>query len=106
VSGIGLQAEKQRRERTIYGILAAISFCHFLNDTVQSLIPAIYPILKTSFHLDFTQVGFITLTYQLTASLVQPAVGLYTDLRPKPFSLPVGMVSTLVLCSISNVTMN
>lgn len=96
MSGIGLQAEKQRRERTIYGILAAISFCHFLNDTVQSLIPAIYPILKTSFHLDFTQVGFITLTYQLTASLVQPAVGLYTDLRPKPFSLPVGMVSTLV----------
>jgi FSR family fosmidomycin resistance protein-like MFS transporter len=66
-----------------------------LNDTVQSLIPAIYPILKSSFHLDFSQIGLITLTYQLTASLLQPFVGLYTDRKPHPFSLPVGMLITL-----------
>jgi FSR family fosmidomycin resistance protein-like MFS transporter len=84
-----------RPERTIFPILAAISIGHLLNDTVQSLIPAIYPILKSSFHLDFSQVGLITLTYQLTASLLQPFVGLYTDRRPHPFSLPVGMSITL-----------
>jgi FSR family fosmidomycin resistance protein-like MFS transporter len=76
-------------------ILLTISFCHFLNDMIQSLIPAIYPILKTSFHLSFGQIGLITLTGQLTASLLQPVVGLYTDLRPQPFSLPVGMGFTL-----------
>jgi len=76
-------------------ILLTISFCHFLNDMIQSLIPAIYPILKTSFHLSFGQIGLITLTGQLTASLLQPVVGLYTDRRPQPFSLPVGMGFTL-----------
>jgi len=84
------------REKTLFAILAAISFCHLLNDMVQSLIPAIYPILKSSFHLDFGQIGLITLTYQLTASLLQPLVGTYTDRRPHPYSLPVGMTSTLV----------
>jgi FSR family fosmidomycin resistance protein-like MFS transporter len=84
-----------RPEKTIFSILAAISVCHLLNDTVQSLIPAIYPILKTSFHLDFTQIGLITLTFQLTASLLQPFIGLYTDSKPHPFSLPVGMLVTL-----------
>jgi FSR family fosmidomycin resistance protein-like MFS transporter len=84
-----------RPEKTIFPILAAISIGHMLNDTVQSLIPAIYPILKSSFHLDFSQVGLITLTYQLTASLLQPFVGLYTDRKPHPFSLPVGMSITL-----------
>lgn len=84
------------QEKTIFTILAAISVCHLLNDMIQSLIPAIYPILKNSFRLNFEQIGFITLTYQMTASLLQPMVGLYTDHRPKPFSLPVGMGFTLV----------
>lgn len=80
----------------MFAVLLAISFCHLLNDMVQSLIPAIYPILKSSFHLDFGQVGLITLTYQLVASFLQPFVGLYTDRRPQPYSLPVGMGFTLV----------
>ncbi len=83
------------QEKTIFTILAAISVCHLLNDMIQSLIPAIYPILKNSFRLNFEQIGLITLTYQMTASLLQPMVGLYTDHRPKPFSLPVGMGFTL-----------
>jgi FSR family fosmidomycin resistance protein-like MFS transporter len=78
-----------------FTVLAVISFCHLLNDMVQSLIPAIYPILKSSFHLDFAHLGLITLAYQLTASLFQPFIGLYTDKRPKPYSLPVGMGCTL-----------
>jgi len=77
-------------------VLSALSFCHFLNDMVQSLIPAIYPLLKQDFRLTFTQVGLITLTYQLTASLLQPFVGLYTDKRPLPYSLVIGMGFTLV----------
>ncbi len=80
----------------MFRILAAISFCHLLNDTMQSVIPAVYPILKTSYHLDFGQIGLITLTAQLTASLLQPLVGLYTDHRPTPYPLPVGMTFTLV----------
>jgi len=79
-----------------FKILLAISFCHLLNDTVQSLIPAVYPLLKNSFHLTFSQVGLIALTLQLTASLLQPLVGLYTDRRPLPYSLAVGMGFTLV----------
>ncbi len=81
--------------RTAFLVLAAISFCHLLNDMMQSLLPAIYPMLKTSFGLDFVQVGMITLTYQLTASLLQPLVGLYTDRHPKPYSLATGMSFTL-----------
>ncbi len=77
-------------------ILLALSFCHLLNDTIQSLIPAIYPLLKTSFRLSFAQIGMITLTYQVTASLLQPLVGTYTDRRPKPLSLAIGMGFTLV----------
>ncbi len=76
-------------------ILLTIAFCHFLNDMMQSLIPAIYPILKTTYHLSFSQVGLITLTNQLTASVLQPVVGVYTDRRPQPYSLPVGMGFTL-----------
>jgi len=92
-----IRAEAQHNiAKTVFPILAAISFCHFLNDMVQSLIPAIYPLLKDSFHLDFGQVGLITLTYQLVASLLQPVVGLYTDRRPQPYSLTVGMGFTLV----------
>jgi MFS transporter, FSR family, fosmidomycin resistance protein len=81
--------------RTAFLVLGAISFCHLLNDMMQSLLPAIYPMLKTSFGLDFVQVGMITLTYQLTASLLQPLVGMYTDRRPKPYSLATGMSFTL-----------
>ncbi len=80
----------------MFPILAAASFCHLLNDLVQSMIPAIYPLLKSEFHLDFGQVGLITLTVQATASLLQPVVGLSTDRRPMPYSLPVGMAFTLV----------
>ena len=67
---------------TVVGILAAISVSHLLNDTIQSLIPSIYPILKSSFQLNFSQIGLIALTLQLTASLLQPVVGMYTDRRP------------------------
>ena len=77
-------------------VLLTISFCHFLNDMMQSIIPAIYPILKDAFHLSFAQIGLITLTCQLTASLLQPLVGIYTDRRPQPFSQPAGMGVTLV----------
>ena len=77
-------------------ILAAISVSHLLNDLIQSLLPAIYPILKSSFHLDFGQIGLLTLTFQLTASLLQPLVGMYTDRKPQPFSLVVGMGFTLM----------
>ncbi len=84
-----------RKTPTSFGILAAISFCHMLNDVNQSLIQAIYPLLKTSFHLDFSQIGLITLTYQITASLLQPLVGMYTDKYPKPWSLSAGMGFTL-----------
>ncbi len=80
---------------TAFGILASISFCHLLNDMMQSLIPAVYPLLKTSYHLDFSQIGLITLTMQLTASLLQPLVGLYNDYRVMPYSLPLGMGFTL-----------
>jgi FSR family fosmidomycin resistance protein-like MFS transporter len=77
-------------------ILASISFCHMLNDMMQSLITAVYPILKTSFHLGFAQLGLITLTFQFTASLLQPVVGLYTDRKPQPYSLVFGMGATFV----------
>jgi FSR family fosmidomycin resistance protein-like MFS transporter len=81
---------------TVFPILAAISFCHLLNDMMQSVIPAIYPLLKGAYHLDFGQVGLITLSSQLTASLLQPVVGAYTDRRPMPYSLTIGMCFTFV----------
>ena len=77
-------------------VLGGISFAHMLNDMIQSLILAIYPLLKEGFHLSFTQIGLITLTYQITASLLQPLVGMVTDRRPMPYSLPVGMGFTLL----------
>jgi FSR family fosmidomycin resistance protein-like MFS transporter len=83
-------------QTTTFRILAAISFCHFLNDLMQSVIPAVYPLLRDSYHLDYGQIGLITLTLQLTASLLQPLIGMYTDAKPTPFSLPVGMGFTLV----------
>lgn len=83
-------------EKTVFPILIALSFSHLLNDTIQSLIPSIYPLLKDSLLLNFTQIGFITFTFQLTASILQPLVGRYTDKKPLPYSLPVGMGFTLV----------
>jgi FSR family fosmidomycin resistance protein-like MFS transporter len=77
-------------------ILLSLSFCHLLNDLIQSLIPALYPLLKAEFDLDFVQIGLITLAFQLTASLLQPTVGFYTDKRPQPYSLALGMGSTLI----------
>jgi FSR family fosmidomycin resistance protein-like MFS transporter len=95
-----LKAEQSAVEtiqpQTIFSVLLAISFSHLLNDTIQSLIPSIYPIVKNSFHLSFTQVGFITLTFQLSASLLQPLVGTYTDRKPQPFSLATGMTFSLI----------
>ena len=76
---------------TVFSILIAISFSHMLNDTMQSLIPSTYPLLKKSLHLDFSQLGMVTFCFQLTASLLQPFVGLYTDRKPKPYSLAAGM---------------
>src|SRR5574338_1439828 len=90
--------------RTVFAILAAISFSHLLNDMMQALIPAMYPMLKTGFGLDFGQIGLITLTFQLTASLLQPAIGLYTDHHPKPYSLMTGMTFTLAGLLLLSVT--
>jgi len=82
-------------QKTVFSILLAISLSHLLNDTMQSLIPSTYPLLKRSLHLDFSQLGLVTFCFQLTASLLQPFVGLYTDKRPQPFSLAAGMCFTL-----------
>jgi len=92
---IPVRETAQMAQKTVMPVLLAISFCHLLNDTIQSLIPALYPIVKTSFHLSFTQIGFITFTFQCTSSLLQPCVGLYTDKHPRPYSLAVGMLITL-----------
>lgn len=78
------------------GILLALSFSHFLNDTIQSLFPALYPLLKDNYALTYTQIGIITLVFQLSASMLQPVVGVYTDKRPQPYSLAIGMGSTLI----------
>jgi FSR family fosmidomycin resistance protein-like MFS transporter len=81
---------------TSFTVLGVIGFCHLLNDMMQSLLPAIYPNLKEQFHLNFAQIGLVTLAFQGTASLFQPVVGYFADLRPMPYSLATGMVSTLV----------
>src|SRR5450631_1287765 len=83
-------------EKTRFRVLGAISFSHFLNDMIQSLIVAIYPLLKGEFSLSFMQIGMVTLTYQLCASVLQPIVGIYTDKHPKPYSLSIGMSFTLI----------
>jgi MFS transporter, FSR family, fosmidomycin resistance protein len=93
---INPEVTAKNEKKTLFRILAAVSFCHVLNDMMQSLLPSIYPILKSSFHLNFTQIGFITLTFQITASLLQPVIGHYTDRNPMPYSLPIGMVFTLI----------
>lgn len=101
---MGLHEEGRTGRQTSLAVLAALSVSHLLNDTVQSLIAAVYPILKDAYALTFTQVGLVTLAFQLTASLLQPVVGLYTDRRPRPFSLPLGMAASLaglVLLSVA-----
>lgn len=92
-------------ESTVVAVLLALSCSHLLNDTIQSLIPAIYPILQSKYALSYTQIGLITLAFQLTASLLQPVVGIYTDRRPMPLSLATGMSVTLVgllMMSVAN----
>lgn len=88
-------AVKQAADRTVVAVIAAIAFSHLLNDALQSLIPAVYPILKREFALNFADIGLIALTFQLCASLLQPFVGSFTDRRPQPFSLAAGMCATL-----------
>lgn len=95
-AGAGAQEAPFGPHRTVYFILMSVAVCHLLNDSMSSLLPSIYPMLKELLHLNFGQIGLMALTYQLMASLLQPVVGLYTDRRPRPFSLPVGLASTLV----------
>jgi FSR family fosmidomycin resistance protein-like MFS transporter len=96
MSRIAAEPASPPARRTAMRVLAALSVAHLLNDTLQSLIPALYPVLKDSFGLSFTQIGMITFTYQLTASVLQPLVGGYTDRKPQPYSLAFGMGITLV----------
>jgi FSR family fosmidomycin resistance protein-like MFS transporter len=100
------QSAVARAQRTVYPILGAISFSHMMNDMIQSLILAIYPMFKDLFTLSFAQIGLITLTYQITASMLQPLIGIYTDKHPKPFSLPVGMGFTLCGLALMSVAPN
>lgn len=83
-------------QKTSLSIIVAVSVCHLINDVMQSMLTAIYPILKDNYGLDFVQIGLLTFTFQVTASLLQPAIGMYTDKRPMPYSLPVGMGSSLL----------
>lgn len=90
-----LAQPEPKKARTAFGILGAISLSHLLNDMIQSLILALYPLLQSEFSLSFVQIGMITLTFQVTSSLLQPVVGYYTDKYPMPWSLPIGMCFTL-----------
>ena len=90
-----VQAPTQLVQKTIFGVLFAISFSHLLNDMIQSIITSVYPLLKQGFRLNFSQIGMITFTFQVTASLLQPFVGFFTDRKPRPYSLAVGMGVTL-----------
>lgn len=84
-----------KRTVTVFPVLLLASFCHLLNDMLQVLLPAVYPILQGDFNLSFAQVGLLTFVYQLTASILQPFIGYYTDRRPMPYSLPAGMASSM-----------
>ena len=88
---------------TVFGVILAISFCHMLNDMMQSLLPAIYPGLKSDLHLSFGQIGLVTLAYQITASILQPLVGLYADRRPTPMALPGGTFFSLAGLAVLSV---
>ena len=109
MSDVSIAAPQPSAQQAAFGIILAVSFCHLLNDVMQSLLTATYPLLKANYGLDFGQIGLLTFTFQVTASLLQPLVGLYTDKHPLPYSLPVGMGSTLVglivLANAGNFTM-
>jgi FSR family fosmidomycin resistance protein-like MFS transporter len=90
-----IAAARSEAPATALAVLGAVSASHFLNDMIQSLLPAVYPLLKVSYALDFGQIGLITLVFQVTASLLQPVVGAFTDRRPTWYSLPLGMTFTL-----------
>jgi MFS transporter, FSR family, fosmidomycin resistance protein len=105
-SSLSLTNQSDHAQGTAFKVLGAISFSHLLNDMIQSLILAIYPVLKGGFHLSFGQIGLITLVYQITASLLQPMVGFYTDRKPQPYSLPVGMGFTLSGLLLLSVALN
>ncbi len=94
MSDAALNPQKSAVQMTVYPIIFSVSICHMLNDIMQSMLSAIYPMLKTAFTLEFWQIGLLTLVFQVTASLLQPVVGIVTDKRPLPMSLPVGMGST------------
>src|SRR6202165_4707996 len=96
VSVLGGDGAADAGTKTVFKVLLAISFCHLLNDTVQSLVPAIYPLLRDTFHLDFGQIGLISFTTTFTASLLQPLVGLYSDKHHEPNFLAIGMGITLI----------
>src|ERR1700730_991722 len=96
VSVLGGDVAAGAGSKTVFKVLLAISFCHLLNDTVQSLLPAIYPLLRDTFHLDFGQIGLISFTTTFTASLLQPLIGLYSDKHHKPNFLAIGMGITLI----------
>ncbi len=98
-----VQTRPSAQDGTVFGVILAISFCHLLNDMMQSLLPAIYPNLKAQFGLSFGQVGLVTLAYQITASLLQPLVGLYADRRPTPLALPGGTLFSLAGLSLLSV---
>ncbi|NIJ35844.1 FSR family fosmidomycin resistance protein-like MFS transporter [Sphingopyxis panaciterrae] len=89
-------APRQDGPKLVVQIVGAVAFAHLLNDLIQAVLPAIYPMLKEKYHLSFGQIGWIALIYQFTASLLQPWVGLYTDKRPLPYLLPIGMFATLI----------
>lgn len=95
MSDIAAGTRRPTAESTVFPVILAVSLCHLLNDVLQSLLAAIYPMLKADYALDFWQIGLLTLTFQVTASLLQPAIGLYTDRKPMPQSLPVGMASSM-----------
>jgi FSR family fosmidomycin resistance protein-like MFS transporter len=96
VTDTTIQSRPSSADGTVFAIILAVSVCHFINDIMQSLLAAIYPLLKDGYNLDFWQIGLLTLAFQGTASLLQPLIGMYTDKRPMPYSLPIGMASSLV----------
>ncbi len=100
------QSATTATQTTVFGVIVAISFCHMLNDMMQSLLPAIYPDLKSELHLSFTQIGLVTLAYQMTASILQPLVGLYADKRPTPLALPGGTLFSLAGLLVLSVAHN
>jgi FSR family fosmidomycin resistance protein-like MFS transporter len=96
VTDIAVGTATPRVETTVYPVLLATCLCHFINDVMQSLLSALYPMLKEDYGLDFWQIGLLTLTFQVTASLLQPMIGIYTDKKPMPQSLPVSSAATIV----------